>query len=107
MTTSERQGDKKRAKEMEPAPTVVVNLPKKETDKVPMTNEGNMAWEIREQAKIGWVERQKPGTEGVSNTFDHKEYEKQFVLFALQRFVQALVGGVYVHSVPIASLCTG
>ena len=60
----------------------------------------NMAWEVREQARQGWLEpRSKPGVSGFLDTLDDKEYEKRFVLFALQRFMQAVVGGVYVHSV--------
>jgi dsRNA-specific ribonuclease len=62
--------------------------------------EVNMNWEIREQARQGWSEPHgRSANKGYSSILDKKEHEKRFVLFALQRFVQSLVGGVYFHSV--------
>jgi dsRNA-specific ribonuclease len=57
-------------------------------------------WEVREQAKQGWLE---PRGRSTSNRFlsilDEKDYENRIVLFAMQRCVQSIVGGVYLHSV--------
>jgi large subunit ribosomal protein L44 len=56
-----------------------------------------LEWEVREQTKQGWSEG------ATSNHFvhnmDEKEYVDQFFLFAMQRCVQSIIGGVYVHSV--------
>lgn len=69
----------------------------------PHKKEGNVkfAWEVKEQARQGWLETRgnaKTG-DGMLNNLADKEYENRFVLYAMQRFVQSLVGGVYVHSV--------
>jgi hypothetical protein len=90
---------KRYQKEIE-APTLKVNAPKSTAGKLEHDLDINMAWEVREQARQGWMEpRSKSGVSGFLDTLDDKEYEKRFVLFALQRFMQAVVGGVYVHSV--------
>lgn len=80
---------------------LVVKTPSTKGGKWDHDTEVNMEWEIREQARQGWLEP-KAGKirKGFLNNLDDKEYEKRFVLFALQRFVQSLVGGVYIHSVP-------
>jgi dsRNA-specific ribonuclease len=82
------------------APNLLVKTPTAEEKKWNHDMELNMEWEIREQARQGWLEPRggKSGRRTLSN-LDDKEYEKRFVLFALQRFVQSLVGGVYIHSV--------
>jgi len=51
-----------------------------------------MEWEVREQMKMGWVDR-------TGKNLGEWDDDNRYQLLALQRFVQALVGGVYVHSV--------
>ena len=81
-------------------PTLLVKPPTKQADQLDHELGINMEWEIREQAKQGWLEpRGRQGTKGFINTRSDEEYVKRFVLFALQRFVQSLVGGVYLNSV--------
>jgi dsRNA-specific ribonuclease len=94
---SRRKGKKKRPVEIENAPVVSVNIPKREGEAPPMNYTGQMDWERKEQERVGWVEREE-SAEGAS-TPSQQAYEQKFILLALQRFVQALVGGVYVHSV--------
>jgi dsRNA-specific ribonuclease len=92
---------KKVSRNFDDSAAVVVNPPKAIAEKVDHDLNINMDWEIREQARQGWLEpRGKVAISGFLDTLDDKEYEKRFVLFALQRFLQAIVGGVYVHSVP-------
>jgi len=92
-----KRGDKKKPKEIEAGPALIVNTKRNEVQK--QLDNGAMEWQIREQARQGWLERGKEGETGISNPTNNKEYEEHFVLRALQRFVQALVGGIYVHSV--------
>jgi dsRNA-specific ribonuclease len=92
--------EKRGMKEFESDPALIVNAPKA-AEKLDYDADINIAWEIREQARQGWLEqRGRYGTGKFLSTLDDKEYQKRFVLFALQRFIQAIVGGVYVHSVP-------
>jgi hypothetical protein len=59
-----------------------------------------LEYEVREQARLGWLEpRARPVRRGFVNKMEDTDYEKRFVLFAMQRFVQSLVGSVFVHSV--------
>lgn len=79
---------------------VHVNIPKTEAEKLAHETGLNMEWEIREQERLGWIEpRRKNRRKGVLSTTEKNEYEKLFKLFALQRFVQSVVGGIYVHMV--------
>jgi len=96
---SEKNKKKEKKEEIEPAPTVAVNIPETEGDKMPLNFEGRMDWEIKEQEKIGWIERSTRTNGSHLKSTDDRTYEEKFVLLALQRFVQALIGGVYVHSV--------
>jgi hypothetical protein len=76
-----------------------VSTPATEAEKLDHDLEGSMEWEIREQARQGWGDQRGKGNKGFVNSLDERDYQKRFVLYALQRFVQSLVGGVYVHSV--------
>lgn len=82
-------------------PHLPVNAPSTDEEKFENEVELNMEWEIREQVRQGWVEGKggRGSRKGLMSSLDDKEYERRFVLYALQRFVQSLVGGVYVHSV--------
>jgi len=73
-------------------PRILVRPPSTPEEREQAAKNERMKSEIREQAKQGWVE--DPDIK-----ISEKEYEKRFVLLALQRFVQSLVGGVYVHTV--------
>jgi dsRNA-specific ribonuclease len=91
---------KVKSKDIDTSPKLMVNAPSTEEDKLEYDLDASMEWEIREQARQGWLEpRGSVIRKGFLNSLDDKEYEKRFVLFALQRFVQSVVGGVYVHSV--------
>ena len=82
-------------------PHLPVNSPSTDAERVDNELGINMEWEIREQAKQGWVEAKgaRVSIKGFVGTLNDKEYEKRFILYALQGFVQSLVGGVYIHSV--------
>lgn len=75
------------------APKLVVKPPGKEGSTEAKWLGKNMEWEVREQMRMGWVDR-------TGKSLGEWDDENQYQLFGLQRFVQALVGGVYVHSVP-------
>jgi len=92
---------KEKPHQYDSSPTLLVNTSKTDAGKLDHELEINMEWEIREQARLGWLEpRGNPQRrKGFLNTIDDKEYEKRFKLFALQQFVQSVVGGVYVHMV--------
>ena len=102
-TTTPNRGQRRRDLDASDlSPVLLFNTPSTEQDRLSHDLDRAMEWEIREQAKQGWLEtpRNQNSRKGFFNILDDREYEKRFVLFALQRFVQALVGGVYVHSVP-------
>ena len=85
---------------------VMVDVPTSVREKIDHDLGVTMAWEVREQARQGWLEpRKRVGVSGFLDTLDEKEYRKRFDLFALQRFLQAVVGGVYVHSVHLPPPC--
>ena len=97
-----KRGDKKKPREIEAGPALIVNTKKNEVEK--HLDDGR--WSGRsgnKRDRDGW-NGGKEGETRVSNPTNDKEYEKRFVLLALQRFVQALVGGAYVHSVHDFSL---
>ena len=73
------------------APTLLVR-PQKEEKGEKQEAVKELEWEVREQMKLGWVDRTG---KRVGEWDDGNRYQ----LLALQRFVQALVGGVYVHTV--------
>ena len=73
-------------------PRLVVRPPMSAEERLQATQNIQMEWETRERERQGWIENPEIKV-------DEKEYEKRFVLLALQRFVQSLVGGVYVHTV--------
>ncbi len=103
--TMPKRGEKRNPNDFDNSPTLLVNTPSTEAEKDNYDLDKNMEWEIREQARQGWLEpRGKLARKGFLNNLDDKDYKKRFVLFALQRFVQSLVGGVYVHSVSLSSL---
>jgi dsRNA-specific ribonuclease len=96
----ENPGEKRDPYSIEASPRLVVDPPKKPDDGLGNDLDQRLEWEIREQARQGWLEpRGGARTNPFLKSLDEKEYEKRFVLFALQRCVQSLVGGVYVHSV--------
>jgi dsRNA-specific ribonuclease len=84
----------------EQSPLLVVKPPETEAAKLQFEMKQSMEWETREKAKQGWLEP-KGTLEQLEflKAMDSTEYEQRFVLFALQRFVQSLIGGLYVHSV--------
>ena len=90
---------KKDPYEFDPSPKVYVNPPSTKKARLEQDLESAMEWEIREQAKQGWFERPGQMKRGFLDPKDDSDYQKLFVLFALQRFVRSVVGGVYVHSV--------
>jgi hypothetical protein len=61
--------------------------------------EARLDYEVKEQVRAGWIEGRHRKTGRFGNKVQDEDYEKRFVLFAMQRFVQSLVGGVLVHSV--------
>ena len=73
-------------------PRLLVRPPTTKEEREQAARNSRREWEAREQARQGWVE--DPDIQ-----VDKREYEKKFVLLALQRFVQSLVGGLYVHTV--------
>jgi dsRNA-specific ribonuclease len=77
-------------------PRLLVRPPIKEDGKEAEVGH-EMEWEVREQMRMGWVDR---NGKSLGEWDDVNRYQ----LLALQRFVQALVGGVYVHSVLPRSL---
>jgi dsRNA-specific ribonuclease len=98
--TAPKQGEKRNPNDFDNSPRLLVNAPSTEAEKENYDLDKNMEWEVREQARQGWLEpRGKLARKGFLNNLDDKDYEKRFILFALQRFVQSLVGGVYIHSV--------
>jgi len=82
-------------------PHLPVTAPSTDEEKLENELEMNMEWEVREQARQGWLDGKggRGSRMGLLNRLDDKEYERQYVLYATQRFVQSLIGGVYVHSV--------
>jgi hypothetical protein len=66
--------------------------------------EDKLEYEVKEQVKAGWIEGRHRKAGGFGNKVQDEDYEKRFVLFAMQRFVQSLVGGVLVHSVRTQTL---
>jgi hypothetical protein len=83
-------------------PHLPITTPSTDAEKLENELGIKMEWESREQAKLGWLEPGKGARvsrKGFVSTLNDKEYERRFVLYALQRFVQSLVGGVYAHSV--------
>lgn len=99
--TKTKWGEKQNPNDFDNSPKLLVNTPSTKGEKENYDLDKNMEWEIREQARQGWLEpRGKLARKGFLNNLDDKDYEKRFVLFALQRFVQSLVGGVYIHAVP-------
>jgi dsRNA-specific ribonuclease len=95
-----KQARKDSTGEMYPSPTLTVKPPTKDSKKVEHQSENALEWETREQTKQGWLQPQgKPPKMGSLSTLSDEEYDKRFVLFALQRFVQSVIGGVYFHSV--------
>ena len=96
----ETPGTKRGPHSIEASPRLMVDPPKKPDDELNNDLDRKLEWEIREQARQGWLEpRGAARTNRFLKSLDEKEYEKRFILFALQRCVQSLVGGVYVHSV--------
>lgn len=94
--SSEEKKRKIKGKEREDTetdtPKLVVRPPTKDGSPEEKLLGREMEWEVREQMKMGWVDR-------TGKSLGEWDDENQYQLLALQRFVQALVGGVYVHSV--------
>jgi dsRNA-specific ribonuclease len=61
--------------------------------------ESLLEYEVKEQEKVGWIEPSRGRKGGFGNRVQEDDCEKRFVLYAMRRFVQSLVGGVLVHSV--------
>jgi len=82
-------------------PQLVVSVPRSAEEKADAAQfEQSFEYEVREQARLGWLEpRARPVKGGFVNTMEDQDYQKRFVLFAMQRFVQSLVGAVLIHSV--------
>jgi dsRNA-specific ribonuclease len=74
------------------SPKLLVRL--EQLDKLQET----MEWKKREQERQGWIERTRKA-QGKNTQTDNRQFEKEDVLRAMQRFVQSVVGAVYVHSV--------
>ena len=82
-------------------PQLVVSVPRSAEEKADAAQfDQSFEYEVREQARLGWLEpRARPVKGGFVNTMEDQDYQKRFLLFAMQRFVQSLVGAVLIHSV--------
>ena len=114
------------SKGFDPGPRLLVDPPKSEEDRIRGHLKNYYEWEFKERQKLAMIESGNRPSKKVVETSrveeshpkpeksaqesgreahemskeDEQLYQKQYFMFALQRFVQSIVGGVYVHAVP-------